>query len=152
MNKIGLHDAVCHVLTAWDFAGRLRIRQLLLLGPPCDMILELRFSWLLWLTSKIQPAAGPHVDSTPFELHKWMFLVLQTYEMDPQPHSFGFPAVIGDLAKNPCVWTHQNQRFHIWLVAWNIFSFPIYWELRHPNSSQLTNIFQPDIFWRMNNP
>ena len=37
---------------------------------------------------------------------------------------------------------------HIWLVIWNIFDFPIYWEY----SSQLTNIFQrgwnhqPDVY------
>ena len=33
---------------------------------------------------------------------------------------------------------HPYSRHQNWLVVWNIFYFPIYWE----SSSQLTNIFQ----------
>ena len=48
----------------------------------------------------------------------------------------------------------ESWRNNIWLVVWNIFYFPIYWEW----SSQLTNIFQrefkpptrhtPNMAWR----
>ena len=54
-----------------------------------------------------------------------------------QQKSLGMVRSKKQFARKTVTWIIMNLG-SIWLVVWNIFYFPIYWEI----SSQLTNIFQ----------